>query len=57
MPEQAILVVNAMSRRGAAVFDEARTKLVAAGVELVDAIAVDQPDAMDDAVTGAGGAS
>ena len=53
LPEQAILVVNAMSRRGAAVFDEARTKLVAAGVELVDAIAVDQPDAMADAVTGA----
>ena len=47
LPKQAILIVNAMSRRGADVYDEARAKLELAGVELIDAIAVDQPDQMD----------
>ncbi len=47
LPTQAILIVNAMSRRGADVFDEARAKLELAGVELIDAIAVEQPDGMD----------
>ncbi len=50
LPKQAILVVNAMSRRGADVFDEARAKLELAGVELLDAIAVDKPDQMDKTV-------
>ena len=47
LPKQAILVVNAMSRRGADAFDEARDKLIAAGVELIEAHAVDDPDQMD----------
>jgi len=50
LPKQAILIVNAMSRRGADVFDEARAKLELAGVELIDAIAVDQPEQMDKTV-------
>jgi YegS/Rv2252/BmrU family lipid kinase len=47
LPRQAILVVNAMSRTGADAFDEVRTKLVAAGIELIEAHAVDDPDQMD----------
>jgi YegS/Rv2252/BmrU family lipid kinase len=47
LPSQAILVVNAASRRGAEAFEAARDKLVAAGVELIDARAVDDPQAMD----------
>ena len=50
LPKQAILIVNAMSRRGADVFAEARAKLELAGVELIDAIAVEQPDQMDQIV-------
>lgn len=47
LPRQAILVVNAMSRKGAEAFAPARGKLQAAGVELIDAIAVKQPEDMD----------
>ena len=47
LPRQAILVVNAMSRKGADAFAEARERLEAAGVELIDAIAVDDPAKMD----------
>ena len=47
LPKQAILVVNAMSRRGADAFEEVRDKLIAAGVELIEAHAVDEPDQMD----------
>ena len=47
LPKQAILVVNAMSRRGADAFGEVRDKLVAAGIELIEAHAVDDPDKMD----------
>ena len=50
LPRQAILIVNAMSRRGADVFDEARAKLELSGVELIDAIAVDRPEEMDNVV-------
>ena len=53
LPKQAILVVNAMSRRGADVFDEVRAKIEMAGVELLDAIAVEQPDEMDKTVIAA----
>ncbi len=53
LPKQAILIVNAMSRHGADVYDEARAKLELAGVELIDAIAIDQPDQMDQAVIAA----
>lgn len=37
LPKKAILIVNAGSRKGAELFGEARDKLVAAGIELVDA--------------------
>ena len=37
LPKQAILIVNAGSRRGADLFDEAKEKLTAAGIELLDA--------------------
>jgi len=47
LPRQAILVVNAMSRRGADAFEEVRDKLIAAGIELIDAHAVDDPEDMD----------
>ncbi len=47
LPKQAILIVNAMSRRGADAYDEARAKLELAGVELIDAIAVEKPGDMD----------
>ncbi len=43
LPKQAILIVNAKSREGADAFDEAREKLTAAGVELIDAKAVKNP--------------
>ena len=35
LPKQAILIVNAGSRRGADLFDQAREKLTAAGTEFV----------------------
>ena len=53
LPRQAILVVNAMSRRGADAFGEARDKLVAAGVDLIEAHAVDRPEAMGETVRSA----
>ena len=37
LPKRAILIVNAMSRKGEAAFEEARDKLTAAGLELMDA--------------------
>lgn len=53
LPKQAILVVNAMSRRGADVFEEARDKIIAAGVDLIEAHAVDKPEDMDPTVKAA----
>ena len=50
LPRQAILIVNAMSRNGADVFDEACAKLELAGVELIEAHAVTKPDQMDQVV-------
>ena len=50
LPKQAILVVNAMSRKGADLFDEVRDKLVAAGIDLIEAHAVDEPDKMDQVI-------
>ena len=47
LPRSAILIVNAMSRRGADAFEEVRDKLIAAGVELIEAHAVDEPGEMD----------
>jgi YegS/Rv2252/BmrU family lipid kinase len=46
LPKQAILIVNAASRSGAEAFEGARDKLIAAGVELIDARAVEQPEKM-----------
>ena len=53
LPRQAILIVNAMSRRGADAFEGARDKLTAAGIELIEAHAIDDPDQMDSAVKAA----
>jgi len=53
LPRQAILVVNAMSRSGADAFEAARDKLTAAGVELIEAHAVDDPAAMGETVRSA----
>lgn len=47
LPKQAILVVNAHSRKGREAFDEARSKLAAAGVRLLDSHAVEDPSQMD----------
>ena len=53
LPKQAILIVNAMSRSGADVFDEVRTKLIAAGIDLLDAHAIDNPDDIEPAMRSA----
>lgn len=53
LPKQAILVVNAMSRRGATAYKEARRKLIAAGVDLIDAHAVKNPEVMEPVVKAA----
>jgi len=53
LPTQAILVVNAMSRRGADAFDEVREKLIAAGIDLIGAHAIHEPDEMDATVKAA----
>lgn len=50
LPRQAILIVNAMSRTGAQAFDEVRDKLLAAGVDLIAAHAIDEPDKMEPAM-------
>ena len=50
LPKQAILVVNAMSRKGADAFEEVSAKLEMAGVELIEAHAVTEPDKMDKVV-------
>jgi YegS/Rv2252/BmrU family lipid kinase len=50
LPNQAILIVNTASRRGAESFDEARDKLIAAGIELIDAKAVKKPERMAAAI-------
>ncbi len=50
LPKQAILIVNAASRSGADAFAEARDKLKAAGIELLDAKAVKDPKRMGGAV-------
>ena len=50
LPKQAILVVNAMGRKGADAFEEVSAKLGMAGVELIEAHAVTEPDKMDKVV-------
>ena len=53
LPKQAILVVNAMSRKGADVFEQVRDKLVAAGIDLIEAHAVHDPEEMDKVICAA----
>ena len=53
LPKQAILIVNTASRRGAEAFDEVREKLAGAGIALIDARAVDDPERMHGEVTAA----
>ena len=50
LPKQAILIVNAASRQGADAFANARDKLTAAGIELLDAKAVKNPKRMGTAI-------
>jgi diacylglycerol kinase family enzyme len=47
LPKRAILIVNAASRAGAENFEAARDQLIAAGVELVDAKAVEDPETLE----------
>jgi len=44
LPKQAILIVNTASRQGGDAFEHARDRLVGAGIDLIDARAVDEPD-------------
>ncbi|HVM23335.1 MAG TPA: YegS/Rv2252/BmrU family lipid kinase [Sphingomicrobium sp.] len=53
LPKRAILIVNAASRSGSEAFEEARDKLVEAGIELVDARAIDHPERLAGEVTAA----
>ena len=53
LPKRAMLVVNAGSRNGEAVFEEAREKLAAAGLELIDAHVVHDPKVMEPVVKAA----
>lgn len=53
LPKRAMLVVNATSRRGEAAFEEAREKLDAAGLELIDAHVVHDPAVMEPVVKAA----
>ncbi len=53
LPREAILVVNAMSRSGAAAFDDVCRKLTAAGIYLIQAHAVDNPDTIEPVIRNA----
>jgi YegS/Rv2252/BmrU family lipid kinase len=46
LPRQAILIVNTASRKGADAFEAARSSLVAAGIDLIDARAIDNPETL-----------
>lgn len=50
VPREAVLIVNARSRRGAALFEQARQKIAAAGIRLIAAYPVRDPDLLDDTV-------
>ncbi|MFL9839475.1 diacylglycerol kinase family protein [Sphingomonas sp. ST-64] len=50
IPRQAVLIVNAKSRRGAALFDQAREKIEAAGIELIGAHPVRDPSKLNEKV-------
>jgi YegS/Rv2252/BmrU family lipid kinase len=53
LPRQAILIVNAASRKGAEAFEAARDKLVEAGIALIDSRAVEDPELLAGEVTAA----
>jgi YegS/Rv2252/BmrU family lipid kinase len=53
LPRQAILIVNAASRKGAEAFEGARDKLVEAGIQLIDSRAVEDPGLLAGEVTAA----
>jgi YegS/Rv2252/BmrU family lipid kinase len=53
VPRDAVLVVNAHSRKGQDLFEEARAKLEQAGVRLLDAHAVRDPSALPDTMRAA----
>ncbi|HKX92185.1 MAG TPA: diacylglycerol kinase family protein [Sphingomicrobium sp.] len=53
LPREAILIVNTASRTGADAFAAARDKLTAAGVDLIAARAVENPDALQGEVRAA----
>ncbi len=53
LPKSAILIVNAHSRKGCDAFEEARDKLTAAGIELLECHAVEDPSKMDPTVEAA----
>src|SRR5512139_3141539 len=53
LPKRAMLVVNAGSRHGEAMFEQARDKLAAAGLELIDAHVVHDPKVMEPVVKAA----
>lgn len=50
LPKQAILIVNAASRKGGDTFEDARDKLIEAGIDLLDAKAVKNPKSMGAAI-------
>ncbi|HYD38421.1 MAG TPA: diacylglycerol kinase family protein [Allosphingosinicella sp.] len=50
VPREAVLIVNARSRRGAAMFEQARRKIEAAGIRLLAAHPVRDPELLDDTV-------
>lgn len=50
LPREAALIVNAHSRKGEALFHQAKAKLEAAGVRLVAAHAVHDPETLNDVV-------
>ena len=53
LPKQAILIVNTASRSGADAFEAARDKLSAAGIALLDARPIDEPERLGDEVAAA----
>ena len=53
LPKRAMLIINAMSRKGEAAFDEVRDKLTAAGIELIDAHAIKNPEVLEPVVKAA----
>jgi len=53
VPREAVLIVNARSRKGDALFREARAKLEAAGIRLIAAHAVKDPSRLNDTVRAA----